>query len=91
MAATPKAPADNPEQYAAHINRIARITSYSGSNFNQGLRSYYFALAAMAWLLHPWLMVFATFGVIYILYHREFKSNTLLALVNEDTSPVLKL
>ena len=91
MAATPKAPADNPEQYAAHINRIARITSYAGSNFNHGLRSYYFALAAMAWLLHPWLMVFATFGVIYILYHREFKSNTLLALVNEDTSPVLKL
>ena len=49
MAATPKTPAGDPEQFAAHINRIARITSYAGSNFNHGLRSYYFALAAMAW------------------------------------------
>ena len=45
----------------------------------------------MAWLLHPWLMAFATFGVIYILYHREFKSKTLLALVEEDTSPELRV
>ena len=91
MTAVPKTPAGDPEQLAAHINRIARITSYAGSNFNHGLRSYYFALAAMAWLLHPWLMVFATFGVIYILYHREFKSKTLQAMVDEDTSPTLKL
>ncbi len=91
MAATPKTPVGDPEQLAAHINRIARITSYAGSNFNHGLRSYYFALAAMAWLLHPWLMVVATFGVIYILHHREFKSKTLLALVDEDTSAELKI
>ncbi len=90
MAAMPKTPVGDPEQFAAHINRIARITSFAGSNFNHGLRSYYFALAAMAWLLHPWLMVMATFFVIYVLHHREFRSNTLKALEEEDTAAELK-
>ncbi|MEQ1773386.1 MAG: DUF599 domain-containing protein [Burkholderiales bacterium] len=86
----PKAPNDDPEQYAAHINRIARITSYAGSNFNHGLRTYYFAVAAMGWFLHPWLMMLATVLVIYILHHREFRSKTLLALVDDDASAKLK-
>jgi uncharacterized membrane protein len=79
----------DPERHAAYINRIARITSYAGSNFNHGLRSYYFAVAALAWFLHPWLMVVATAWVIGILFHREFKSKTLHAMVDEDTSPTL--
>lgn len=91
IAAAPKMPKDNPEQFAAHINRIARITSYAGANFNHGLRSYYFAMAAMAWFLHPWLMVVATIGVIYILHRREFKSRTLQAMVDEDSSSELRL
>jgi uncharacterized membrane protein len=91
VAATPKMPKDEPEQYAAQINRIARITSYAGSNFNHGLRSYYFAVAAMGWFLHPVLMIVATAWVIGVLYHREFRSKTLKALVDEDTSPTLRM
>ena len=89
VAAAPKMPKDNPEQFAPHINRLARITSYAGSNFNHGLRSYYFAMAAMAWFLHPWLMVVATAWVVLILYHREFKSKTLQAMAEEDVSPTI--
>ena len=91
VAATPKMPKDDPEQYAAQINRIARITSYAGSNFNHGLRSYYFAVAAMGWFLHPVLMIVATAWVIGVLYRREFRSKTLQALVDEDTSPTLRM
>ncbi len=91
VAAAPKMPQDNPEQYAAHINRIARITSYAGDNFNNGLRAYYYALAALAWFLHPWLMVAATGWVVFVLHHREFDSKTLKALVDEDASPSLKV
>jgi uncharacterized membrane protein len=90
VAAAPKMPKDNPEQYATHINRIARITSYAGDNFNQGLRAYYYALAAMAWFLHPWLMIAATAWVVLVLHHREFSSKTLKAMVEEDASPTLK-
>ena len=91
VAAAPKQVKENPEQFAGHINRIARVTSYAGSNFNNGLRSYYFALAALAWFLQPWLMIAATVWVTFILYHREFKSKTLQALVDDDVSPTLDI
>ena len=90
LGAAPQKPKDNPEQYAPVINRIARIASYAGTNFNNGLRAYYFGLAAFAWFLHPWLMVGATAWVIYVLYAREFKSKTLIAMIEEDTSPTLR-
>lgn len=90
VGAAPKHPADNPEQHAPHINRIARIISSAAINFNNGLRAYYFALAALAWFLHPWLMIVATGWVVYVLYRREFCSKTLRALVDEDASPTLR-
>ena len=90
IAAAPPKPADNPEQYAPVINRLARITSYAATNFSSGLRAYYFGLAALAWFLHPWLMVAATAWVMWVLYAREFKSPTLQAMIEEDTSPTLR-
>jgi hypothetical protein len=87
IGAVPKPPKENPEQYAARINRIAAVTSYAGTNFNDGLRAYYFALAGMTWFLHPYLMLIATAWVVYVLYHREFASRTLYALTGEDTTP----
>lgn len=90
VGAAPKQPKENPEQYAPQINRIARITSYAGVNYNNGLRAFYFALAALAWFLHPWLMMVATAWVVYILYHREFESRTLRALVDDDASSKLR-
>jgi uncharacterized membrane protein len=89
VGAAPKQPKDDPEQYAPHINRIARITSSAGVNFNNGLRAYYFALAALAWFLHPWLMMIATAWVVYVLYRREFRSRTLRALVEQEASPTI--
>lgn len=89
VGAAPRQPKENPEQYAPQINRLARITSYAGVNYNNGLRAFYFALAAMAWFLHPWLMMVATAWVMYVLYHREFASKTLKAMVDEDSSPTL--
>lgn len=86
MGAAPKPPKNDPEQHAPVINRLARISSYAGVNFNNGLRAYYFGLAALSWFLHPWLMIAATGWVAYILYHREFASKTLRALSEEDSS-----
>ncbi len=86
VGAAPKQPKENAEQYAAEINRIAAITSYAGTNYNNGLRAYYFALAAMTWFLHPYLMIIATTWVVYVLYHREFESRTIHALIGSDTS-----
>lgn len=90
VAAAPPPPKSDPEQYASVINRIARINSYAGTNFNKGLRAYYFALSALTWFLHPWLMIASTTWVVGVLYHREFKSKTLKALLEEDLSPTLR-
>jgi uncharacterized membrane protein len=80
VAAAPPPPKERPEQHAESIERIATISSYAGVNFNNGLRAYYFGIAALSWFLHPWLMIAATAWVTYILYHREFESKTLRAL-----------
>jgi uncharacterized membrane protein len=90
IGAAPPKPKDNPEQFAPWINRIARIASYAGTNFNNGLRAYYFGLAALAWFLHPGLMIVATAWVMYVLYAREFKSRTLASMLEEDSSPTLR-
>jgi len=66
-----------PGQYAVHIDRIASILAFANRNFNQGLRAYYFGVATLSWFLHPVLMIAMTLGVIYVLYQREFRSQTL--------------
>ena len=76
---TRKTPADA-EEFAAHINRIAALASFASGNFNNGLRAYYFGVAALSWFLHPVLMMIMTVSVIYVLHEREFRSRTLQIL-----------
>jgi uncharacterized membrane protein len=90
VAAAPGQTKDDPEQHAVTINAIAKITSYAGENFTNGLRAYYFALAALAWFLHPWLMIVGTTWVVAVLYRREFASRTLRAMCDQDASPTLR-
>ena len=76
-------PPENAEEYAPHIDRVTTIVSFASGNFNNGLRSYYFGVAALAWFLHPVLMIVITLAVVYVLYEREFRSKTLQALLSE--------
>ena len=77
-------PTPEPEQYAVHTNRIAAIVSFANRNFNQGLRAYYFGVAALSWFLHPALMIVVTLGVLYVLHQREFRSRTLDVLLPKE-------
>ena len=79
VGATAKGPAD-PDRHVAQIGRLSLITGFANRNFNQGLRAYYFGVAALSWFLHPVLMIGVTIGVIYVLHQREFRSRTLEAL-----------
>lgn len=65
----------------AHASRIAKMTSMAANNFNYGLRTYYFCLAILGWFINPWLFMFLSAGVVFILYHREFKSSTFKTLM----------
>lgn len=59
----------------------ARISDRAGHEFNYGLRSYYFALAALTWFIGPWVFMGMTSAVIVVLYKREFRSLPLKYLV----------
>jgi uncharacterized membrane protein len=76
------APTDQPEAHKDFIDLVTNLASFSAENFNQGLRAFYFALAAPTWFLHPWLFVFASAAVVLVLYMREFRSRTLYALMS---------
>ena len=82
IGATRKPPEDA-EVFASHIDRISTVVSFANGNFNNGLRSYYFGVAALSWFLHPVLMVVITAAVVYVLHEREFRSKTLVALRGE--------
>jgi uncharacterized membrane protein len=79
VGATEKPPSDV-AQYLPHVERTAVVVSYANRNFNQGLRAYYFGVAALSWFLHPALMIAVTLAVIYVLHQREFRSHTLAVL-----------
>ena len=67
----------------AHAQRTVAIVNRASRHFNRGLRAYFFALAALAWFVHPWLMILAATWVVFVLYRREFRSLALAAIRGE--------
>ncbi len=61
----------------AFADKAGRIVGLAAETFNDGLRSYYFAFAAIGWFLSPLAFMVATAGVVTILYLREFQSDVL--------------
>jgi uncharacterized membrane protein len=59
---------------------VARVLNRAARHFDNGLRSYYFGLAALAWLLHPLALVAASLLVLRELHRREFRSEVRDAL-----------
>ena len=73
-------PADseaNREACARHAERTAGLIGVAAEHTNSGLRSFYHAIAAIAWFFHPVLFMLATTWVILILARRDFFSRTL--------------
>lgn len=55
----------------------AGILKLAGENFGQGMRAYYFAVAALMWFVQPLFFITATLVVTFMLYRMEFHSRTL--------------
>lgn len=55
---------------------IAATMTLAVKAFNGGLRAYYFALAALAWFIHPGALVAATGFVLVVLIRRQAFSRT---------------
>jgi len=61
----------------AFADRAGRVVGMAAETFNDGLRAYYLAFAAIGWFFSPVVFIVASVGVIYILYQREFRSEVL--------------
>ena len=66
----------------AFADKAGRIVGLAAETFNDGLRGYYFAFAAIGWFFSPLVFMAATVGVVYILYQREFGSEVLVILTS---------
>ncbi len=64
----------------ASAERAGHVVAMAAETFNDGLRAYYFAFAAIGWFFSPLVFAVATAGVVWILYQREFRSEVLKML-----------
>ncbi len=64
--------------------QAAEINITAARSFNRGLRSVYFALGALAWLLGAVPLLVATAFTVLILWRREFASHSRSVLLQND-------
>lgn len=70
------------EACRAGASCIANLATLSAIHFNRGVRAYYFAMAMLAWFIHPVALMITASWVVIVLYRREFRSRTLTLLKN---------
>lgn len=76
----PIVPPAEPARAAALTEPVAEVMDNAIASFNAGIRGYYFAFAALAWLIGPYAMIAATVVVLAVLLHRQTLSATARAL-----------
>lgn len=62
------------DKHDAFVAAASDVLHPSFSAFNTGVRAYYFALAAAAWLISPWAMVLGVVATVAILLRRQMHS-----------------
>lgn len=82
MAAVPNDPADPIAFHRA--GQAAEINITAAKSFNRGLRSIYFALAALGWLLGPWGLLGGTVLATGVLLRREFASHSRKVILSRE-------
>jgi uncharacterized membrane protein len=82
MAAVPNDPEDPIAFHRA--GQAAEINITAAKSFNRGLRSIYFALAALGWLLGPWGLAIGTALATAVLLRREFASHSRAVILSRE-------
>lgn len=72
MASVPNDPSD--PDALVRAAKAAELNIRAAVNFNRGLRSMYFALGCLAWLIGSTAFLIATCAVIWLVWSREFAS-----------------
>lgn len=66
---------DEAARIAAHS--AAHLSTTASAHFNDGVRAYYFGLAALAWFVNPIYLIPSSLWVVAVLWRREFHSHSL--------------
>lgn len=85
IGATPIIGSAPAEVIERHARATARLVGLAAEHANAGLRSFYAAMAVLAWFFHPLLFMLASAWVLAILVRRDFfsRSRILVAGLNE--------
>ncbi|MDX2156642.1 MAG: DUF599 family protein [Hyphomicrobiaceae bacterium] len=83
IGATPILDSDNEVACLGHARRTARLIGLAAGHANSGIRSFYYAIAAMAWFFHPVALLVATAWVLAILVRRDFFSRSRRLMLTE--------
>ena len=73
LGAAPSEPATEARRDAV-AEAIGGVLSSAILTFNDGIRSYYFAIAGLAWLAGPWWLMGASCWLVAVLMHRQLGS-----------------
>ncbi len=68
---------DRVSEHERIAQKGAALVANAARHFNNGLRAYYFGLAALGWFIHPLAFIGATAWVVYVTHRREYRSSTL--------------
>lgn len=63
------------------VQRASRMNIAAAAHFNRGLRTFFFALAYLAWFVSPTALIIASGCVVAVLLHRQFASSSLQAAI----------
>ncbi len=61
-------------QHRRAVADLAQLLTLAVTSFNQGLRSYYFALCVLVWIAGPGWFALATLGVVVVLIRHHYRS-----------------
>ena len=71
----------------AYAERAGQVLGFAAQHANRGLRAYFFALAILAWFVHPYAFMAASTWIVVVLWRREFRSRTLRAVGKHGATP----
>lgn len=71
VGATPPVETSDPDRLDAYALTVAEVLNPAMHGFNRGVRVYYFALAAGAWLIHPTFLAFGALMALAMLAWRQ--------------------
>lgn len=80
VGATPPPELKDSVEAEAHIERVGRLTEIAGQHFNRGQRAFFFALGYLGWFVGPWVFIIATIAVVFVMWRRQFSSDSLRAV-----------